>query len=619
MCGIAGAWLPGQLLTNEQFTAAVDQLQHRGPDDRGVFTEGPFYLGMRRLAIIDVAHGQQPQFDESRNGVVVFNGEIYNYLELIPGLRQRGHTITTLSDTEVIVHSMEAGEDGPVALRGMVAYAHLDRAAQKLTLVRDRVGVKPLYYYSHPEGFLFASEIKAITYMAHQLNWPLTIFEESVWHYLSLGSVPQPATIYKEIRAVPPGHSLTLKQGSIQLQSYWQYPYHDRPSWSQAAWLEQLQATITESVRIRLRSDVPVGLFLSGGIDSSVVAYEASRLQERPLQSFTVSFPDYPEVNESDIAAATARQLGMPHTVLPLQIDPLQALQEMVRVYDQPFADPSALPSLGISRLAAEHVKVVLNGDGGDEQFAGYRRYRLATQLHRLPNLGWLAGWMGKGHARRSSLGFLQRAIRITGLSAGSQYMALTTDMLQDGDKERIWRGQKGFSTSNLITGQSRKDLSPLTRIMHLDRQFNLLSGLLVKMDMASSAWSLEARSPLLDHTLFELSSRIPDNMKVHRGANKWVLKELYGDKLPEDVIYGKKRGFEIPLTAWLDNDFKPLIQDILATRQHPLFDWIDRKAAEQLMLRKTLPMVNQTYIAYALLVLAFWLEEHGSNHNTTS
>lgn len=612
MCGIIGAWLANDSWEKQEFEEVVDCLHHRGPDERGVFIENGFYLGMRRLSIIDLATGSQPIFNEDKSKLVLFNGEVYNYKELVPVLEKRGHQFSTQSDTEVIVHSLEEGMHTVESFRGMFAISHYDRTTKTLTLIRDRVGVKPLYYYHEPgRCFFYSSELKGILALAKKARIELKRNEEAIYHYLSFANIPQPLTIYKNVFALLPGHSLTFQYDKIKVSMYWDYSYQPKFEGTFEEAKEHAQILIRDSVRLRLRSDVSLGIFLSGGLDSSVVAYEAAHQLNGNLQTFTIGLPDSPELDESSIAHATAQQLGIHNEILPLKVKPLDTLFKISDVYDQPFADPSAIPSLEISRMAQGLVKVILNGDGGDEQFGGYRRYGLAKQLSVIPNLAWMSLAFGRlSKNRRSVSGLLDRVVRISGLDTQDQYISLTTDILLDSEKQEHWLNkQNQFATTSLIKDQQLKQASTLDRVMHLDRRFNLLSGLLVKMDMATSAYSLEGRSPFLDHTLFEFTSRLPDHFKYRGSTSKYLLRKLYADKLSDQVVRGVKKGFEIPLRRWLAYDFAEVIETVTTKKDLSIYEYLPPDFVKECLTLKVYPEKNQGYLAYSILNLAIWLD----------
>lgn len=616
MCGILGIF---QVEKSNQtvIEEALLALKHRGPNDYGIYISDFGSIGMRRLSVIDLTGGHQPIFNEDKTISVVLNGEIYNYQELIPALESQGHVFQTKSDTEVLVHLYEQhGINTCQFLRGMFAFAILDERNQSMFVARDRFGKKPLYYLVHREEVFFASEIKALRHLAKARGIQLTISSQAIYDYLSLGVVPQPSTIYQEVMCLPAASYMEITAKGHKTTEYWRLEYMPKLELSYPESIEKVREVVSESVRLRLRSDVPLGVFLSGGVDSSVVAYEAAKEVGDTLQTFTVKMGSA-EFDESPIAAQTARMLGVQNTVLPLEMNPLEGLQKIVKHYDQPFSDSSAIPSLEISRLARQHVTVVLNGDGGDEIFGGYRRY-IAAQ--RLASLEWIPNNIAKAGAgllesissgRRSPVGFAARFARGLAQTPAERYLTWTADMLLETDKRSIWKAENVLPTERLIETQlsNMQHLSGLDRQMALDTRFNLLSDLLIKMDMATMAYSLEGRSPLMDHVLAETVAQLPDSAKVGK-TTKQVLKDAYADKLPAIVTSGAKRGFEIPLEAWLEGSLRSLFQDTLGSSQSKVSEYLEPGFIKGILSRSILQDRNWKYIAYALLVLELWLEE---------
>jgi len=611
MCGIAG-WYLAEPPPTAAAREALDRLRHRGPDDEGTWNSPPAFLAMRRLAIIDVEGGGQPLFNESRTVGVVANGEIYNFVELRRELEGRGHRFRTGSDAEVLVHLYEdEGEGLCHALAGMYAFALWDEGRRRLLLGRDRFGKKPLYYAPvGPEGLVFASELKALLPLLRAVGKEPEVRPQAIYDYLSLGSVPQPETVYEGVRCLPPASVLTVAGERSEPRSYWALPEPpaDLPPYRSV--VEQTRRRLGEAVEIRLRSDVPVGVFLSGGIDSGVVAYEAAQRAGGRLEAYTVSIDD-PAVDESELAGATARKLGIRHHLLPLQIAARDELERLVEVFDQPFADPSAIPSLAVARMARRHVKVILNGDGGDEVFAGYRRYLAARWADRIgpfvPAPGLAARLLGRS-PRRSARGFAARFLRGLALDPATAYLAWTTDMLFEDDKAPAWRGGPVRPTEEWVGRQLPAGAGHLERQATGDRAINLLSGLLVKMDMATMAASLEARSPLLDHRLAELVAPLPATYRLRGGRSKALLRDAYRDALPAAVWAAPKRGFEIPLQRWLEEDLRELVHDALAPSSARIRSWLDGDLVDGIIDGTNFPHRNRAYLLYSLLVLELWL-----------
>lgn len=613
MCGIVGGWAPNGI-SRRAIDESLDAIRHRGPDDSGVFQDGDVFLGNRRLSIIDLAGGKQPISNEDSTVAVVFNGEIYNYLELVTELQSKGHTFRTKTDTETLVHLYEQYGTGMCErLRGMFAFAIWDSRNRLLYLSRDRFGKKPLYYSFRCGQLLFSSELKALRPLAHSVGHEWRIRDQAVFDYLSLGFVPQPDTVFEDVFSLEAAEWMLYDGRQIKSEKYWDLAYLPKSKHGYKDVLDQTRTLVAESVRLRLRSDVPLGVFLSGGIDSSVIAYEASRAVRESLSAFTVKMPDE-SLDESDVAKRTSGHLNIRHKVLSLDIDPVRDIQEVVRVYDQPFADPSAIPSLRISRVAGEHVKVILNGDGGDEVFAGYRRYlaaRYGNLVAWLPEavLGLIGGFLQNWTSdRRSIIGFLARLLKGLACRKPERYLRWTLDMLQDKDKTEIWLARAMRPTERLIDATLPQGLSRLDTMLCGDVRIILLGDLLVKMDMASMASSVEARSPLMDHELAQFIATLPESFKIRNGTTKSILRDAYADVLPREVIRGRKRGFEPPLTRWLAVELKPLLLDTLASNSSEVRSYIDGSVVDSLLNGDSWRSTNTATLLYALLVLELWL-----------
>ncbi len=618
MCGIAGGLTQSGISTST-LNIALDALRHRGPDDCGIFRQRSVALGMRRLAIIDVAHGQQPISNEDGSAVVVFNGEIYNYVELMRELKSRGHQFRTASDTETLVHLYE--EYGPAMcsrLRGMFAFAIWDERKQSLFIARDRFGKKPLYFArTMDDGIVFASELKALRPLLAEAGIGEAINPQAIYDYLSLGSIPQPSTIYRNVECLPPGSWLSITPTGIRQECYWRLDQAitvSELSYSEAK--ERTRELVADAVRVRLRSDVPLGIFLSGGLDSSVIAYEASKVIGPELQTFTVAMPDR-RLDESAVASRTARALGIKNEVLTLDVIPERDLINLVQHFDQPFADSSAIPSMAVSRLARQRVSVVLNGDGGDELFAGYRRYVAAAwspYFRYLPNFAAMATANGLQYfrtGRRSRCGFAERFLRGLSSSNGARYLHWTNDLLKEDLKHTLWKGPPQRATEEWLDSLATEPLSSLKKHMMLDGRVNLLSDLLVKMDMATMASSLEGRSPLMDHHLAEFALSQPDRYLVHGNRTKCLLRDAYAGLLPDEVVRGAKRGFEVPLRGWLTHNLRPMLFDLLGRPNAFVRNWIDGRFVDTMLKQPPTNNFNWDGLMYSLLVLELWLEQH--------
>ena len=612
MCGVVGA-LRVPLAVLDAVPPALATMAHRGPDDSGWTDTEQGRIGMTRLAVMDPAAGQQPM---SRDRVsLVFNGEIYNFKELRTDLEKRGHTFRTNSDTEVLLAMyLQHGMGMLDALVGMFAFAIVDERTGVTVLARDRFGKKPLYYARVGSGLAFASEIKALRPILAASGVQPAIRDQGVYDYLTLSVIPQPDTIFAGIDVLEPGSHLTIDADGIRTERWWrpEFKTHDVPVHEAR---ERVRELMADSVRLRLRSDVPLGVFLSGGVDSSVIAYEAAQVLGETVHAFTVATGG--GLDESAVAGRTATSLGIRSTVLPLEFDSLESLHKVVDHYDQPFADSSAIPSLALSRLAREHVTVVLNGDGGDEVFGGYRRHvaaHLAGRLSGVPDrlLGVAErGLSGRGATpRRGAAGFAQRIVRGLRLDPEDRYLVWSADMLLDADKRQIWRGGGVTDTKDRVRATRRGNLGALDQQLVTDIDLNLLSALLVKVDMATMAHSLEGRSPFLDHRVAEYVWSLPAHVRLPRGRAKGLLRDSYQGLLSDEVIRGKKKGFEVPVDRWLAEDWRSLVGDVLTVPSARVKSYVDAAAVDELVAGTRWPEKNTTYLVYALLVLELWLRK---------
>ncbi len=573
MCGIAGIYsLDGQRLPGPEVVDAMCRLiRHRGPDDQGVYTDERAQIGMRRLSIIDLGGGHQPIHNEDKTVWVVFNGEIYNYRELRRDLEARGHRFYTHSDTECIVHAYEEfGEACFARLRGMFAISIVDLRTRKMVLARDRLGKKPLFYTTTRDRILaFASELKclfAVPGFQPSVSMPATR------DYFSMGYVPEPHTIYEQVSKLPPAHYMVVQDGQLSQQRYWQPEFGPKWQLSEAALKEQLTAQLEDAVRARLVSDVPFGAFLSGGIDSSVVAVLMARNLSAPVKTFTIGFKEA-AFNELPDARAVADHIGSDHHELIVEADAVSMLKDLVWYFDEPFGDSSSIPTYLVSKLAAGHVKMVLSGDGGDELFAGYTRYRKYEQLEALnrrtlglagPAMQLAGSLLGGGRgarlrrvADRLAQPFPDRYLSGVGLNTRADLAQLLSPAV--GDLDPFASVRHHFNRSNIA--------NPMERILAGDMATYLSDDIMVKVDRMSMAVSLEARAPLLDHQLIEFVARIPYEYKLRDGTGKYLLKQVAADLLPPGILQKRKQGFAIPIARWLRTELKELMSDTLSDR----------------------------------------------------
>ena len=580
MCGIVGIFdtrgggdIPGDVLH------AMNESQfHRGPDEGDVHIEPGVGLGHRRLSIIDLSSGQQPMASADGNIVVVYNGEIFNFQETAEELRQKGYHFRTQCDTEVILYAWaEWGERCVERFRGMFAFAIWDRAQRTLFLARDRIGIKPLFYSYLPNGqFIFGSELKALQ---RHPALARTIDPLAVEDYFSYGYIPEPRTIFEGTRKLSPGYCLTVREGrAAEPRRYWDVPFAPAAGASEAATRDELLERIGEAVRIRMIADVPLGAFLSGGVDSSAVVALMNQVSTDPVNTFSISFGD-PQYNESAYAQEVADRYRTNHLVGQVDPDDFDLIDRLADLYDEPYADSSAMPTYRVCELARRKVTVALSGDGGDEHFAGYRRYRWHMNEERIRNLLPLglrrplfgaaarvypkADWAPRPLRAKSTLQGMAR----NSVEAYFHTVSIFTDeqrgeMFSPTMKSRL----QGYQGVQVLADHAANAPTehPLSLIQYLDFKTYLPGDILTKVDRASMAHSLEVRVPLLDHKLVEWISGLPPEMKLHRGEGKYIFKKAMEPQLSEQILYRPKMGFAVPLASWFRGPLRQRVADAL-------------------------------------------------------
>jgi asparagine synthase (glutamine-hydrolysing) len=587
MCGIAGKVAAGEAVDPGLIERMGEELEHRGPDSRGRFIGDGVGLAVQRLRVIDLVTGDQPVFNEDGSVAVVLNGEIYNYRELREELSGRGHELSTETDTEVIAHLYEDhGVDCVHRLRGMFAFALWDQRGRRLVLARDRVGKKPLFYAERGGRLWFGSEPSAILAdpdVPRDPDWP------AIDRYLRYAYVPQPASGFTALRKLPPAHVAEWKDGRLSIARYWQLSFADGPAGAPAEQCERIRDALLEATRLRMRSDVPVGALLSGGIDSSAVVAAMSRTGASGLHTFSIGF-DTDGYDETPHARAVAELYGTEHHECRLEPgDAEELLPMIVRHHGEPFADDSSIATFRLAELARGHVTVALNGDGGDESFAGYPRYRRA--MRRLP--GWAPARLA---ARRYG-----------------PHVSLLADSERDGLYEPAFRETLGPDRwLEPLEGLWRDSRAPsvLERMLDVDLQSYLPGDLLPKMDTATMAHSLEARSPFLDHVFLETAAALPAVAKLAAGRGKVLLKDAVADWLPPGLTERPKQGFSVPLADWFRGPLRQLPEDILldpAAVERGIF----RPARIRRMLAEhRLGAADHAAPLWALMVLETWQRE---------
>jgi len=547
---------------------------------------------------------------------VVHNGEVYNFPELRVELQAKGHCFSSNTDTEVIVHLYEdMGPECVERLRGMFAFAVWDGRTQELFCARDRVGKKPLVYAETADGFVFASEIKALV-QDPSISRDLNI--EALHHYLTCQYVPGPGTVFRQIRKLPPAHTLSLKNGRVSIRRYWDLAYEPKTeAVDETELVEHFSAVFQEAVRIRLRSDVPLGAFLSGGLDSSAVVAQMSALMDRPVKTFAIGFEDQ-DFNELPYARQVAGLFGCEHTEYVVKPDALRVLPEIIRHYDEPYADPSCVPTWYVAELTRRHVTVALNGDGGDESFAGYERYYANLMAARVPGLMCaplrvLARFLPHRQARWSSL---RRAKRfLSGLYADPAqryigWLCYFTEAMKSDLYEPAFAQALGCCDSvDLMAEALQRCRAPalLDRMLAADVALYLPYDLLVKVDIASMAHALEARSPFLDHELMEFAARLPARMKLRGSMSKYCVKKAFEKKLPPEILHRKKMGFGVPLQRWFREELRQPAHDVLLDRRTTSRGYFRRAAVEKLLHEHMQGRADHSYRLWALFYLELW------------
>jgi len=623
MCGIAGILSHSQPVAATAARAMADAMAHRGPDDAGAWADHHCALAHRRLAIIDLSPaGHQPMANDDESLWIVFNGEIYNFQTLRHELEGLGHRFRSRSDTEVILRAYEQwGPDCLRRLRGMFAFAIWDRRQRRLFLARDRVGKKPLFYTQQGDRFLFASELQGLLADPQVPREPDLAALDA---YLSWGYIPAPATGFRGIHKLPPAHFLTLDldPGQLRVERYWQLHYHPKLRLSEAEAGAALEEKLTEAVRLRMISDVPLGAFLSGGIDSSIVVGLMARLSDRPVKTFSIGFPS-DTYNELEHARRIARLWSTDHHEFVVEPDALTILPMLVRHFGEPYADSSAVPTYYVSRITRQSVTVALNGDGGDESFAGYDRYRanqIAERMRRLPGSRLAAAALAR--ALPDSLNFrnpLRRARRFLQVAHQrmSERYSRWIGTLREEDKDALYTdelrahlGPQRPTTWIEELFAPVRSLDPADAAMAVDVQSYLPFDLLVKVDITSMANSLEARSPFLDHEVMEFAARLPVELKLRRGQSKYLLKRQFAALLPPENVHRPKMGFGVPVGEWFRGPLRQLLCDTLLSPRALDRGYFREATLRRLVEEHVAGRADHTYPLWSLLMLELWHRE---------
>jgi asparagine synthase (glutamine-hydrolysing) len=624
MCGIVGTVRPAGRPADGQLLARMNEaILHRGPDEEGAYLRGRVGMAMRRLAIIDLSGGQQPISNEDGTAWIVYNGEIYNYRELKSELEQLGHRFRTDCDTEAVVHAYEEwGADCPRHFRGMFAFAIWDERKEELFLARDRVGKKPLLYAHRPGGdFVFGSEFRAL------LRHPEVgreIDREAVHYYLTFMCVPAPLTAYRDIRKLEPGHTLTLtRDGQVRTERYWHLDINRKIKITEEEAGERAVELLREAVRVRLMSEVPLGAFLSGGVDSSAVVALMSEASPTPVKTFSIGFEEQ-DFSELHHARRVAERVGADHHEFIVRPDALEVLPTLVEHYGEPYADSSAIPTYYVARETRRHVTVALNGDGGDECFAGYERYAamsLSEHYRRLPEalrekvIRRAVGLLPSSEVRPGRVRRVKRFLRAAGLPPVERYLRWVSVIDRQTKRgvytDEFWRETAGLDAGRWLAPwfAQANGAGVVDAALLADTMTYLPNDLLVKVDIASMAVSLEARSPFLDHHVIEFAASLPSSLKLRGLTTKYLLKKTLRRLLPSENLTRPKMGFGVPIGHWFRGRMQPFL------REHLLSDRVARRgmlrpeAVRRMVEEHTSGARDHAHPLWTLLMLELWFQ----------
>jgi asparagine synthase (glutamine-hydrolysing) len=624
MCGIAGvvARDSDKRLDPALIDEMVAKLHHRGPDDTGVVTLPGVSLGLKRLSIIDVAGGRQPIQNEDETITFVGNGEIFNYRVLRDQLIARGHRFRTGSDMEVIVHGYEEwGDRVAERVNGQFAFALWDGPRKRLLAARDRAGEKPLYYYDGGDDIVFASEIKSLLTRA---DVPRRLDPEALDCFLTYEFIIAPRTIFEGVKKLPPAHAMSVDNGRVRTWPYWQAPCETDTDRSESDWIEELRETLGRAVRSQMMSDVPLGAFLSGGLDSSTVVAMMAQASERPIKTFSIAFAEG-SYDESAYAREVAELFKTDHCEETIEPNIAELFDKLIVHLDEPFADTSLFPTYLVSQVAVKHVKVALSGDGGDELFAGYDWYaadRVARTLARFPGRGALSvlhamsEWVPPSEKKKGFVNKVKRFLEGAASAPELEHYRWLSHVSPEAKSRLYTKGlaEKLVASDSKLPvlsklGEQRDDL--LNRQLFADFKLFLSDDILVKVDRMSMATSLEARAPFLDKDVVELAFRMPGHMKLRGGTRKYVLKKAMEGVLPDRIRNRQKEGFSIPMKNWLRADLKPLMDELLSEERivaRGLFEW---REVERLRREHVDGSANHAHQLFPLMVFERWAEEY--------
>ena len=620
MCGICGKWVmePNRSITTEEITKMNDSITHRGPDDSGIHINQGVAIAHRRLSIIDLEASKQPMCNEDGTVWIVYNGEVYNFQGLREYLLGKGHEFKTSGDTEVILHLYEEfGEECVKKLRGMFAFAIWDDNKKSLFLARDRLGIKPLHYYSDNKQFIFGSEIKSII-NSKEFNKEIDL--ASLHYFLSFLYVPAPQTMFSGIKKLLPGHCMTVdRNNKTKITCYWQLEFsEENEDKGEAYYTERLRDILTESIKMRLIADVPLGAFLSGGIDSSAVVGLMAGISSKPVKTFSVGFEEK-EYNEASDAKIVADHFSTDHTEVILNHNEMLGLiPELVAQFDEPFGDTSAFPTYLVCKHTSENVKVALSGDGGDELFGGYywrhKRPNYQLQLNRLPGTvkNFISTFSGMLPDGIKGVNYLKNCHL-----PYHRYILNNVAIFDEFERAELYSPELGKKLTGIdafqynyeiLEGLDGKDW--MNKMQKYDILTYLPNDILVKVDIMSMFNSLEVRVPILDHKVAEFAATIPPKYRIKDGISKYVLKQCVADKLPSSILEKKKQGFRMPLAEWLNNELKDHIFDVLLDKTASDRGYFSRKYVEDLLNNYQVDMIH-SHKVWELFITELWLRKH--------
>ncbi|MFL5624907.1 MAG: asparagine synthase (glutamine-hydrolyzing) [Ktedonobacteraceae bacterium] len=614
MCGIAGFIDVQHSYDNaEQLIDSMCKvIRHRGPDDQGTWVGDGTALGMRRLSIIDLSGGHQPIFNEDQSILVVFNGEIYNFRELQKELQGRGHHFRTNCDTEVIVHAYEEfGDDCVKHLRGMFTLALWDRNRQRLLAARDRFGKKPLNYYWDGQRLIFGSEIKSIL----EAGIPRAINHIALDEYLVYRYVPTPNTLFKGVFKLPAAHILIYENGQISTKRYWELPFTPTCLDDEATAIERTRALLKEAVQVRLMSEVPLGAFLSGGVDSSLVVGLMSQMMSQPVKTFSIGFEE-DDYSELPYARQIAKHFGTDHHEFFVRPDLVSVMPELVWAFDEPFADSSMLPTYYVSKLAREHVTVVLTGDGGDEIFGGYTRYEHEMAINRIPGfvrslLGYGSMLMPAGMRGKRRFASMRQDLSTRYVQVFSPLWMEARPVMYTQDFFHLVSEHNPYA-SLIDQFQDIAHLDTITQLQCVDVRAYLTDDILIKVDKASMFNSLETRSPLLDQCLAEYVTSLPSTITNRNGMLKSLLKKVATGMLPVEILTRRKQGFGVPIEHWFRGDLTNYAYDLLDSPQARQRGILDPQFIRNLLkAHSSTRLVNHSEAIWTLLCLELWFQAY--------